>query len=108
MENAAKLFGKRLRAARKATGLTIEKASEKAGLTPNFLGLLERGKKRPSFQAIIDLAKAFNVQPRVLFQFEGDDLDPRVLNRRIAGVLAACTPEQLQQAYRIIRAVFEP
>src|SRR5579862_1713539 len=108
MPNAAKLFAGRIRAARKAANLTIEQASEKAGLTPNFLGQIERGKRRPSFEAILALAHAFDLPPRALFQFEGDKANARILHRRIANVLAGCTAQQLQQAYKIIQAMVEP
>lgn len=43
MNNA--LFGHRLRTYRKEKGLTIEKLAEQVGLSPNYLGDVERGKK---------------------------------------------------------------
>jgi transcriptional regulator with XRE-family HTH domain len=53
MNETVKLFGKRLRKIRRAARLTLEKAAEKAGLSAKFIGEIERGEKRPSFDAIL-------------------------------------------------------
>ena len=53
MNNA--LFGHRLRTYRKEKGLTIEKLAKQVGLSPNYLGDVERGKKLPSMATFIRL-----------------------------------------------------
>jgi transcriptional regulator with XRE-family HTH domain len=108
MKDGLKLFGRRLRVARKAAKLTIEGVADRAGLNPKYYGEIERGNKRPSFEAILALADALGVQPRVLFQFERDEVDPVVLRGRIESVLTGCSSEQLQQAYRMLKAFVEP
>lgn len=103
-----KLFGKRLRAIRKAAKITQERAAEEAGLNSKYLGQIERGEKRPSFDAIVTLAKALHVSPALLFEFDREENDERALRRKIEGLLQDRSSQQLQQAYRILRALFEP
>ena len=104
----AKLFGLRVRAVRKAARITQEQAAEAARLNPKYLGQIERGEKRPSFEAIIALAKALHVSPALLFQFDREESDEGALRKRIDGLLAKGTPQQLQQISRVIKALLEP
>ena len=106
--NQLKLFGMRLRAVRKAGGITQEQAAEKARLNPKYLGQIERGEKRPSFDAVIALAKALQVSPSVFFQFEREGADERTLRKDIDGLLRRCTGDKLRQVHRVIKALVEP
>ena len=56
-----KAIGENIRRERKRQLLTIEKLSEKAGITDNFLGKIERGEGTPSLQTIDSIATALNV-----------------------------------------------
>ena len=56
-----KAMGENIRRERKRQLLTIEKLSEKAGITDNFLGKIERGEGTPSLQTIDSIATALNV-----------------------------------------------
>jgi transcriptional regulator with XRE-family HTH domain len=103
-----KLFGKRVRAVRKAAKLTQEKAAEEARLNAKYLGQIERGEKRPSFEAILALAKALDVSPTVFFQFDREERDERALRRRIDSLLQKVQSERLQLAYRILKTITEP
>ncbi len=103
-----KLFGRRVRAVRKAAKITQEQAAEAARLNPKYLGQIERGEKRPSFEAILALGKALGVSPATLFQFDREDADERTLRRRLEVLLQDRGLQQLQQAYRVLKALFEP
>jgi transcriptional regulator with XRE-family HTH domain len=105
--NQLKPFGMRLRAVRKAGGITQEEAAEKARLNPKYLGQIERGEKRPSFDAIISLAKALQVSPSAFFQFEREGTDERTLRKNIDALLRPCTAEQLRQVHRVVKALME-
>src|SRR5689334_10586893 len=107
MDSHLKLFGKRVRSVRRAAKVTQEDAAEKAQLNPKYLGEIERGEKRPSFDAIVAVAKALGTSPAALFQFE-DEADERILRKRIESLLNRATHQQLQQAYRLLKALIEP
>jgi len=106
--NQVKLFGKRVRAVRKAARITQEKAAEAAHLNPKYLGEIERGEKRPSFEAIMALAKGLSVSPNVFFQFDREETDERNLRKKIESLLQGMSSEQLQRVHGVIKALLEP
>ena len=56
-----KIIGSNIRKERKNQMLTIEQLAEKAGITDNFLGKIERGESMPSLPTIDSIACALNV-----------------------------------------------
>ena len=60
------LFGQRLREQRLKQNLTLEQLAEKANLSPNYVGMVERGLKEPGLATIVKLLNGLNVQ-RTLF-----------------------------------------
>jgi len=103
-----KLFGQRVREARRRLRWTLEQASERADLSAKFLGEIERGMRRPSFESILALARALEVSPIAFFRFEEESMDKATMRGRIDTVLAGYTTEQLQRAYRILCAIVDP
>jgi transcriptional regulator with XRE-family HTH domain len=106
--NQPKLFGKRVRAIRKAAKITQEKAAEAAHLNSKYLGEIERGEKRPSFEAIMALAKALDVSPEAFFQFDREEADERTLRRKIETFLKEANLQQLRQVQKVLKALLEP
>jgi len=98
-----KLFGKRVRAARRAAKLTLEEASEKVRIHANHLAQIERGSKRPSFELIFALANALGVPPMDFFLFDRDETDAKTLRRKINTLLDGYNPEELGQTYRFMK-----
>jgi transcriptional regulator with XRE-family HTH domain len=103
-----RLFGRRIRALRKAAKMTQEKAAEEARLNSKYLGQIERGEKRPSLDAILAMAKALKASPASFFEFDKEEQDERILRKKIESLLHDRSPQQLQQAYRMLRALLEP
>ncbi len=64
------MFGCRIRLLRGGLGLTQEQLAERAGISVDFLSLIERGKNSPSFENLDELASALGVQVVELFNFE--------------------------------------
>lgn len=64
-------FGQRVRLMRSERGLTQEQLAERAGISVDFLSLIERGKSSPSFENLDELADALEVSVAELFNFEG-------------------------------------
>jgi transcriptional regulator with XRE-family HTH domain len=54
-------LGARIRARREALGLTQAALAERAGLTSNYVGVLERGLKVPTIDTLITIAKALDI-----------------------------------------------
>lgn len=106
--SAEQLFGKRVQAARKAARMTLQQAAEKLDIHLNHLSEIERGKSRPSFELIIQIAEVFRVSPMTLFMFERDETDEKALRRKINGQLEKYDVEQLGQVYRYMKLMIGP
>lgn len=64
-------FGQRVRWLRGEHGLTQEQLAERAGISVDFLSLIERGRSSPSFENLAELADALETSVAELFNFEG-------------------------------------
>lgn len=53
---------------REKAGLTQEQLSEKAGISPDYLSEIERGKKMPSMKRLFKIAAALNRMPYELLK----------------------------------------
>lgn len=63
-----KAVGKQICVIRKAQSLTQEDLGEKTNLSPNYLGLVERGQKQVTLRTLADIAKALKVDMATLFE----------------------------------------
>ena len=106
MDEAA-LFGQLLRATRKAHRLKLGQLAEKADTGVKHLGRIERGEKQPSFELIIALAKAMNVSPSVLFEFDDARADPKFLREQLRQLVGRGDLKQLRKAHRVLRVILE-
>jgi len=102
------LFGRKVRAVREAAHMSRELAAEKSGITPNYLGEVERGEKWPSLEIICAIASALNISPPIFFEFEGQETDPGILIQKLHRLIENRTTEQQQQALRVLKGLFEP
>lgn len=62
-------FGKRMRQLRALKGLTQEELAEAVGVSTDFISLIERGQRAPSFENLERLAEALAVKVADLFSF---------------------------------------
>jgi transcriptional regulator with XRE-family HTH domain len=95
-------LGARLRAQREALGWTQAKLAERAGVSPNYIGVLERGLKLPTLDTLVLLAKALDMSPAELLG------DVRPKDHWLDDVLAVATsiPEQRRGiALAVLKAV---
>lgn len=75
-----KTIGASIRKYRREKSLTIEKLAEKVGVTPKFLGDIERGKKFPSIKTLIKIANSLDVSIDCLLSKEVIRNKPIVIN----------------------------
>ena len=105
MESQA-LFGNRIRSIREAANLSRETAAERAGTGANYLGEVERGEKFPTLEMIERIAAALEVSPSSFFEYEAEEIDNQILVSRLQGLLSRLNTDQLQQALRVLKALF--
>lgn len=60
-------FGRAVRRRREALELTLEELAERSGLSPNYIGTVENGRRDPSLSTVLALAKGLRVAPGELF-----------------------------------------
>jgi len=63
-------FGQRIRQIRDEMGKTQEEFAEMAGMSVDFLSLIERGRNAPSFKKLELMIKGLGVSAAYLFTFE--------------------------------------
>ena len=101
------LFAQRIRRLRKAAKLSLEEAAERGNITGNFWGDVERGRKVPSLDTIVAMAKGLGQHPSALLLLEREE-DPRDIRKRIDTLLTSCAPQQLELVHRIVKVLVEP
>lgn len=87
MDSVMAVFGRRLRALRKAKGLTQEQLGRAVGVDYKHLGRLERGEFGASFDTIQKLAEALGCDYYELF------LPNRLVTDQLEGTLMAAVKE---------------
>lgn len=79
-------FSIRLKALRKATGLTQEQTAEKLNICLEHLSQMERGKGKPSLDLLVEMACYFHVSTDYLLL--GVAHDPNVVRMELRNIAA--------------------
>lgn len=61
-------FGKRLKSLRIDRNLTQLELAEILDMSPNFIGMIERGERNTTVENVFKIARALNVKPSNLFE----------------------------------------
>ena len=61
-------FGKRLKVLRLEHNLTQLELAEILDMSPNFIGMIERGERNTTIENVFKIARALNVKPSNLFE----------------------------------------
>ena len=59
-EETIRIFGERIEAARKKKGLTQEELAERVSVSQSMINHIEKGRKKPSLDIAIAIAREFN------------------------------------------------
>lgn len=95
------LFGQRLREQRQNQGLTMEQHAEKANLSTNFIGAIERGLKEPSLSTLISILNALDIPADVLLR-DYVGTASHVTDEEICKRLEGLTPIQKKAALDLL------
>ncbi len=61
-------FGKRLKGLRLERDLTQLELAEILDMSPNFIGMIERGERNTTVENVFKIARALNIKPSNLFE----------------------------------------
>ena len=61
-------FGKRLKSLRLDRDLTQLELAEILDMSPNFIGMIERGERNTTVENVFKIARALNIKPSNLFE----------------------------------------
>jgi transcriptional regulator with XRE-family HTH domain len=103
-------FGSNLRHYRMARDLKQHELAERAGLTTNMVGRLERGRVAPSFKTIEKIAAVLEIPEAALFGADVLTLPTGERGRllqRINAQLSKLNNDALARAAKLIRAMTE-
>ena len=74
-------FGNRVRDVRRRLHMTQEMLAEKLGVSPSFLGHIERGQRAASIETLVALCNALNVSPDYLLSASLDSYEYKMDDR---------------------------
>ena len=99
--------GKKIREHRKKAGLSLESLALSADITPNFLGDVERGVKRPSIETLENVLGVLGVTFSGFFDFEADITknDERTELNKVISNLRRLSDDELKIIAKIISQV---
>lgn len=103
--DVARQFGRHVRSLRGARGFTQESLAERCGLSTDTIRRLEHGSLSPSLDTLGKLTKGLTLLLSTLFRsFELDERDP---GQELLDLVSMRSPEEIELATRVLRALFE-
>lgn len=105
-----KRFGSRIRNIRMREQLTQEKLAERAEINVTYVSDIERGETNITLEMVERIAKAFNVDPKYLFEFTADTDEEETSDflERIILMLQSAPKSKMRKIERLISLFLEP
>lgn len=97
------LIGRRIRAQRKALGLSREELAEMMGRAPKYCADIERGTCGMSIETLLLFCKVLKLSPNTLLLGDSVPSEDIPIDRQILSGLSECTEEQKQSILQMIR-----
>lgn len=100
-----KSVGRAIRMQRERSGLTQAALAEAVGLTEQYIGVIERGVRAPSFKTLEALARTLQAPvrdffPHAMAQDQADDTLSDVI-----GLLAPLSPQERARALKVLQSM---
>lgn len=104
MADQKKLFGKRVKDLRENKVWTQEYLAEKMDISTNYLSSIERGNENPTFDMLIKISEALEVEMGDLFNF-GHEASEAELRGNIKKLAEELDSGKLRLVYKLLHAV---
>lgn len=99
------LLGNRISELRNKRGLTQDKLAELTNYSTNHIAKLESARTNPSFDLIVAIAKALQVEIKELFSFEQQQ-SPEYIKNEFQKIIKTSNHETLKILYKFYCALF--
>ncbi|MFN4227868.1 MAG: helix-turn-helix domain-containing protein [Candidatus Ratteibacteria bacterium] len=106
--NFPKDLGKKIREIRKAKKYTQSELAWAIGVSPNFIGLIERGKKIPSLKTLLKISKTFQIPISYFFEeFKYQIPEEDLLIKKISSLLKETSEEDKKVIYKLVKSIIK-
>jgi transcriptional regulator with XRE-family HTH domain len=100
------LLGRRIRAIRKAKGWTQEQLGSRADITYKFIGEIELGKQNPSFETLVKIADALEIELSDLFRLEQGIINRKDIEAKLGKILKGISEDDLRKIFSLLRDLY--
>lgn len=100
------IIGKRLKTARKKTGLTQEKLAEKMGVSIAYLSKVETGKIHINLERLSEICGILGVTEGEILNGVANNSE-KYLNSEFYELLRKCSPKNQKIAYQILQILIK-
>ena len=101
------IFGLRLKDIRRHKGLTQEQLADLSGLSIQFIGEIERGKRNPSLTSLKAIAEAVELSVADLLNVDEFQMSTDEMRKFIINKIESADEAQLQKITNLLKMVFE-
>lgn len=95
--------GKRIKELRVERGLSQERVALNAGITPAYLGLVERGQRNATVNIVERICAAMNVTLRDFFAESNDDTSLDTIDKQVLAQLNGLSKEEKQACLQLLK-----
>jgi transcriptional regulator with XRE-family HTH domain len=104
-----KIVGKNIRKERLANNMTIDTLAELLGLTPSYVGLIERGGRGTTALNLLRLSKIFCLPIDAFFEHDEPTTAEKTthLHRKVNKLIEDCTEDELNFILHMVKGLRE-
>ena len=106
MDSVQDLFGKKIKSIRRARDITQEKLADLSGLSLQYIGEIERGRRNPSLTSIEQLSQALDIPMAELFSLEEFRLAPEELRAILMRQIESADEDRLRIFFSMAQTLF--
>lgn len=104
MNDTLVLLGKQIANLRSKKGLTQEKLAELVNYSPNHISKLESARTNPSFELLVNIAKALDIELKELFNFDEFE-NINYIKQEFNKLLKSSDTKKIKSLYKIYKTL---
>ena len=104
MNDTLVLLGKQIANLRSKKGLTQEKLAELVNYSPNHISKLESARTNPSFELLVNIAKALDIELKELFNFDKFE-NINYIKQEFNKLLKSSDTKKIKSLYKIYKTL---